>query len=90
MKQIHPISVDEAEREIQESTHQIEDALNHLKDRVDDGINQVDKYLKATKNPYALIGITVVVGIFFGQMIRTAFSQSKINGSTSLNTNTLV
>jgi len=75
MKQIHPISIDQAEREIRESTDQIEDALNQLKDRVDVGVHQLNRYLQASKNPYALIGITVVVGIFFGQMIRVAFDQ---------------
>jgi ElaB/YqjD/DUF883 family membrane-anchored ribosome-binding protein len=78
MKIIQPLSVDEAEREIRESTHQIEDALNQLRGRVDDGMSQVERYLRASKNPYALMGMAVVVGIFFGQLIRVAFEDTKV------------
>jgi hypothetical protein len=59
-----------AEKEVKHSTEQIEVALTHLKDKLDQGLNFSEKFIRATKNPLTLLGMALVTGIFLGQVAR--------------------
>lgn len=70
-----PLSLEEAEQRVKESTRQVEVALDHLKEKVDSGFDTFQKFMEAAKQPRSLLGITFVVGIFFGQLIRYSYQQ---------------
>lgn len=83
MKSETQLSLQEAEQEVQDSTRQLEEALNQFKDKVDESVITVQKFLTGAKNPAIVLGIAAIVGIFFGQALRISMKkgESKLDRS---------
>jgi hypothetical protein len=71
------ITLEEAEQDVQDSTRQLEDALNQLKEKVDGSVEVLQKFLIGAKNPAIVLGIAVLVGVFFGQALRISMKKGE-------------
>lgn len=67
------ISIQEAEQEVTKSSQELEIAVDHLKVKVEDSANTIERYALAVRNPYVLVAVVATLGVFMGKLIRNAF-----------------
>ncbi len=67
-------SIKEAELEVQERNEHMEEVLDQLQEKIDKSILRFSKLKQAAKNLPVLVGMVIVVGIFFGQLIKMSFN----------------
>jgi len=72
-------SIRQAELEVEESNQKIGVAIDHLQKKVDDGVIYYEKLSQAAKKPAAVLGITFLVGIFLGQILRISYKKGPEN-----------
>jgi hypothetical protein len=68
-------SIRKAELEIEQCNEQIETAIDHLQEKVDEGYEVFQKFADAAKRPASVLGIAFIVGIFFGQILKYSYTK---------------
>jgi ElaB/YqjD/DUF883 family membrane-anchored ribosome-binding protein len=77
MKPNGEYALEQAEQDVQESTKQLEEALNQLKDKVDEGVILAQKFVAGAKSPAIVLGVAVLVGIFLGQTLKNSMKKGE-------------
>lgn len=75
--EISLLPIERAKHEVALGNAQIEEALESLKDKVGEGARLAERVSETAKNPLAMVGILIVIGIFFGQVLRFSFQHQR-------------